>query len=212
MHREAEVLTYLAAALILIMIPGPDQALITRHALVGGRTAGLFTMLGGASGLTVHATAAAAGVSAVLVASETAFTALKVVGVIYLMWMGVQTIRAAARRQKVQDQNIESPPAHSSWRYLRHGFLSNSLNPKVALFFVTFLPQFLPDSGGAFVYALALSGLFAVLYTAWFSCYVLAVERFATLLRRPRVRARIERVTGLLLVGFALRLAFQQAG
>jgi threonine/homoserine/homoserine lactone efflux protein len=208
---EAEVLTFLAAALILIMIPGPDQALITRHALTSGRTAGLFTMLGGATGLTVHATAAAAGVSAILVASETAFTMLKVVGVIYLMWMGVQTIRAASG-QMVQDENAESRPAYSPWHYLRHGFLSNSLNPKVALFFVTFLPQFLPDSGGAFMYALFLSGLFAALYVVWFSCSVFAIEYFATFLRRPRVRARIERVTGLLLVGFALRLAFQQAG
>jgi threonine/homoserine/homoserine lactone efflux protein len=203
------MLTFLAAALVLILIPGPDQALITRNALAGGRKGGLLTTLGGMSGLTVHASAAAAGVSALLVASEIAFTVLKVVGVAYLLWMGVQTIRAA-RRYRGEDEDITGPDPRSPWRYLRQGFLSNSLNPKVALFFVTFLPQFLPSTGGTFGYALLLSGLFAALYLSWFSCYVLLIDRLGAFLRSPRLRARTEQVTGVLLVGFAVRLMLQQ--
>ncbi len=205
------MLTFLGAALVLIMIPGPDQALVTRNALAGGRPAGMWTMLGGASGLTVHATAAAAGVSALLVASETAFTILKVVGVVYLVWMGAQTIRAS-RGHRTEAEVSPVPARQHRLRYLRNGFLCNSLNPKVALFFVTFLPQFLPRHGNVFGKALLLSALFALLYLAWFGLYVLAVDRLAGVLNRPRVRARIEQFTGVLLVGFALRLALAQSG
>jgi threonine/homoserine/homoserine lactone efflux protein len=203
--------TFALAALVLIMIPGPDQALITRSTLVGGRTAGLLTMIGGVLGLAVHATAAAVGLSALLLASAKAFTALKIVGVAYLLWMSVQTMRAAARSRR---EPAEAPIVRERLRpttALRQGFLSNALNPKVALFFVTFLPQFLPadqtTAGAARLQALLLSAVFGLLYLGWFSLYVTAVNGLGRLLRRPRVKAAIERVTGVLLAGFAVRLA-----
>jgi threonine/homoserine/homoserine lactone efflux protein len=206
---ETSTLTFALAALVLIMIPGPDQALITRSALVGGRSSGLLTTLGGVLGLTVHATAAAVGLSALLLTSATAFTALKIVGAAYLLWMGLQTLRAAARSRRAPAEaatpRVRLRPATA----LRQGFLSNALNPKVALFFVTFLPQFLAadaTAGGTRAQALLLSAVFAGLYLAWFGLYVTAVDGLGRLLRRPRVKAAIERVTGVLLVAFAVRL------
>lgn len=200
--------TFAIAALVLIMIPGPDQVLITRNALAGGRWGGLLTLVGGALGLTVHASAAALGLSALLLASAKAFTVLKVVGVAYLLWLGLQTLRAARRSWREPKAEEEVVVPGRRWAYLRHGFLSNALNPKVALFFVTFLPQFIPtDSGSPRTQAMMLSAIFAVLYVSWFSSYVLVVERFGQWLRRPKVKARIERVTGLALVTFAVRLA-----
>jgi threonine/homoserine/homoserine lactone efflux protein len=190
------------------MMPGPDQVLVTRHALAGGRRGGLLTLVGGALGLTVHAGTAAVGLSALLLTSATAFTALKIVGVAYLVWLGVQTMRAA--RHTGSATAVDAEPTHAvTWTaYLRQGFLSNALNPKVALFFVTFLPQFLPaDTTSPRGQALLLSAVFATLYVAWFGCYALLVDRFGRWLRRPSVRARIERVTGIVLVTFALRLA-----
>jgi threonine/homoserine/homoserine lactone efflux protein len=200
--------SFVAAALVLIMIPGPDQALITRNALVGGRVAGMLTMVGGALGLTIHASAATLGVSALLLASATAFTVLKVVGTVYLVWMGFQTLRAARRAVPVAEPGGRRQ-GRSALRYVRQGFLSNSLNPKVALFFVTLLPQFMSTETSTVRRGLVLSGVFAVLYLAWFGAYVLTVDRFGALLRRPRVKAAIERVTGLLLVGFAVRLVLE---
>jgi threonine/homoserine/homoserine lactone efflux protein len=200
--------TFAMTALLLVMMPGPDQALITRNVLTGGRGAGMLTMVGGALGVAVHATAAAVGLSALLLASAEAFTALKVVGVAYLLWLGVQTLRAA-RRTAPEPTEVDTLVATGRrGAYLRQGFLSNALNPKVALFFVTFLPQFLPtESGSPRADALLLSAVFAVLYVAWFSTYVAAVAHLGRWLRRPAVRARVDRVTGVLLVAFATRLA-----
>jgi threonine/homoserine/homoserine lactone efflux protein len=200
--------TFAIAALVLIMVPGPDQVLITRNVLAGGRSGGLLTLAGGALGLSVHASAAALGLSALLLASATAFTVLKIVGVVYLLWLGIQTLRSAirTRREPAADQPFAAPRRRLA--YLRQGFLSNALNPKVALFFVTFLPQFLStDTGSPQAQALILSAIFGVLYVTWFSLYVLAVARLGRWLRRPKVKARIEQVTGLVLVTFAARLA-----
>lgn len=201
--------TFAIAALVLIMLPGPDQALITRNALVGGRRGGVLTMLGGMLGVAVHAGTAAVGLSALLLASSTAFTVLKIVGALYLLWLGAQMLWSATRSRRDGDQAAETvaAPGQTS-TYLRQGFLSNALNPKVALFFVTFLPQFLSvDSGSPRAEALLLSGIFAMLYLAWFGLYIAAVDRLGRWLRRPRVQARIEQVTGLILATVAVRLA-----
>jgi threonine/homoserine/homoserine lactone efflux protein len=203
------VLSFITASLILIMIPGPDQALITRNALARGRTGGLLTMAGGALGLGVHGSAAALGISALLATSATAFTVLKIAGAAYLIWMGIATLRAArrtARENRTETRSTDIAPKHRL-RSIRQGFASNALNPKIALFFVTFFPQFMPDHRATLAQAFLLCSVFALLYLAWFSTYVLLVDRIGTVLRRPKVRARIERVTGVLLIGFALRLA-----
>ncbi|HEU0285465.1 MAG TPA: LysE family translocator [Nocardioidaceae bacterium] len=200
--------TFAITALVLIMLPGPDQALITRNALVGGRSAGLLTMLGGVLGLTVHASFAAVGLSALLLASAKAFTVLKIVGAAYLLWVGVQMLRSAVRSRRSPDEHESVTAPRRRRAYLRQGFLSNALNPKVALFFVTFLPQFISaDSGSPRGEAMLLSAIFAGLYLTWFGLYAVAVDRLGRWLRRPRVKARIEQVTGLLLVGIAIRLA-----
>ncbi|MGI5165164.1 LysE family translocator [Spirillospora sp. CA-253888] len=204
------MLAFALASVVLVLIPGPDQALITKSSLTGGRAAGIMTTLGGVLGLGVHATMAAVGLSALLLASATAFTVMKVVGAAYLVWMGVQTLRAAARSRR-EGRPAEAEAVRAPVRKavaLRQGFLSNVLNPKVALFFVTLLPQFL-DAGGTapWAQALLLSLIFAAVYFAYFALYVAAVDRLGRWLRRPRVKAGIERVTGVLLIAFAVRLA-----
>jgi threonine/homoserine/homoserine lactone efflux protein len=201
------MLTFAITALVLIMLPGPDQALMTRNALVGGRAGGVLTLVGGVLGVGVHAGAAALGLSALLLASATAFTVLKIAGAVYLLWLAAQMLWSAARspRAPVTEQTEVVPARRSA--YLRQGFLSNALNPKVALFFVTFLPQFLTvGSGSPRAEALLLSAIFAGLYLSWFGLYVAAVDRLGRWLRRPRVKARIEQVTGLVLATVAVRL------
>src|SRR5918999_5136823 len=192
------ILEFVISSLVLIALPGPDQALIMRNALVGGRTAGLRAMLGGASGLTLHASAAALGVSALLATSATAYATLKLVGVAYLLYLGVKMLRSARRPGELE-------PEARGGRPFMQGFVSNALNPKVALFFLTFVPQFLPDGGSTLPVALALSATFAAIYLAWFTGLVGLVGLATDALRRPRVRAWTERVSGVALLAFGAR-------
>jgi threonine/homoserine/homoserine lactone efflux protein len=187
-------------SLVLIALPGPDQALIMRNALVGGRAAGVRTMLGGASGLALHATAAALGVSALVATSATAYSTLKLVGVAYLLFLAVRML-LSSRRPSEEDQ------APRRGRPYLQGLVSNALNPKCALFFLTFVPQFLPDHGSTLAVSLLLSATFAALYLAWFSGLLAVVGLASDALRRPRVKAWIERMTGGALLAFGARLA-----
>ena len=190
---------FATASLVLIALPGPDQALVMRNTAMRGRGAGVRTVLGGVSGLSLHASAAAFGISALLATSATAYTTLKLVGIAYLLYLGVRMLRSAGH---------EIPDAQSrAGRPFVQGFVSNALNPKVALFFLTFVPQFLPDSGSTLPTALGLSALFAVLYVAWFSGLVTVVGVVSDWLRRPQVKAWTERVTGAALMAFGARLA-----
>ncbi|HYJ67512.1 MAG TPA: LysE family translocator [Nocardioidaceae bacterium] len=202
------MLTYLAAVLVLVAMPGPDQALITRNSLAGGRSGGLFTTFGGAAGLTVHAGSAAVGLSALLLASAEAFTVVKLVGVAYLVWIAVQTLRAAARSRRQSTDNQAVAESRRSLLFFRDGFLSSSLNPKLALFFVSFMPQFMAAEGPApWLQAVALSGIFAAVYLGWFSLYVWGVGHLGQWLARPAVKSWIERFTGVALMGLAALLA-----
>jgi threonine/homoserine/homoserine lactone efflux protein len=190
------------ASLVLIAIPGPDQALIIRNALVRGRTAGLQTMLGGATGLLLHATAAALGISALLAASASAYTTLKLAGVAYLLYLGVRMLRSAGHPEPDSDEGETDRR-----RSYSQGLLSNAMNPKVALFFLTFLPQFLPDHGPRLLAAIAFAAVFEVLYLAWFSATLAVIDVVGDWLRRPRARAWMERLSGSTLIGFGVRLA-----
>jgi threonine/homoserine/homoserine lactone efflux protein len=194
------VFEFVITSLVLIALPGPDQALIMRNALVGGRTAGLRTMLGGATGLSLHAGAAALGVSALLATSATAYATLKLVGVAYLLYLGVKMLLSARRGGEPELQARGGRP-------FAQGFVSNALNPKVALFFLTFVPQFLPDNGPTLPVSLALSAIFAAIYLTWFTGLVTLVGLASDALRRPRVKAWTERISGSALIAFGVRLA-----
>jgi threonine/homoserine/homoserine lactone efflux protein len=193
------IISFALASLVLIALPGPDYAIVTRNALVGGRCAGIRTMLGGTTGLTVHATAAVLGLSALLAASATAYASLKLLGVVYLVYLGLKLLRSAG------SDEAEKPGRTGHW--FAQGFLSSALNVKVAIFFLTFLPQFLPTTGSTLVAALGLSAMFAAIYVAWFSGLVVLVAKVSGVLRRPHVKAWIERVTGSALVAFGIRLS-----
>lgn len=204
------MIAFAIAALLLIMLPGPDQALIMRNALVGGRMSGMLIMIGGALGVAVHAAGAAVGLSALLVASSAAFSLLKAAGALYLAYLGIKLLRPASRSRGTvaSDDRTNSADATPSVAYLRQGFLSNALNPKVALFFVTLLPQFIATNGdSARLEAIIYSATFAIIYLVFFSAFVMAIEVLGAWLRRPQVQKRLEQVTGAFLLAAAARLA-----
>ena len=202
------LLAFIGVALLVIVTPGQDTALTVRNTLIGGRRGGLFTALGVTVGLAFWAVTASAGVTAVVVASEPAFLALKLGGAAYLVWLGIQSLRAAIRGA--------SPDAHAdaelaghrpSGRFMRQGLISDLGNPKIAVFFTSLLPQFTPHGGGTFLPLLGLGLLFCALTLAWLTLYSIAVARARDLLSRTRVRRAFDAVMGATLVALGVRLA-----
>ena len=197
---------FLAISVLLILIPGPDTAVVTKNALLGGRRLGIAAALGVSLGLVIWTTAAALGIAALLKASDLAFNALKIAGAAYLVWIGVQMLRS---RNTLPSSSAQPVGRGHGVRALRQGLLSDLGNPKIAVFFTSFLPQFVHGSGSPFGPLLVLGGIFAVLTLAWLVAYGVAVGHASEFIRRPRVRRSLDRFTGVVLVGFGVRLAFE---
>jgi threonine/homoserine/homoserine lactone efflux protein len=204
----AELLAFLAVALLVIATPGQDTALTIRNTLVGGRRAGVFTALGVSAGQAVWTLAASAGVAALIVASEPAFLALRIAGAAYLVFLGAQAIVAALRGSRPHAGGAAGRPRPLAPRAaLRQGLLSNLGNPKMAVFFTSLLPQLAPSAGPVFPVLLALGLAFCTLTLLWLAGYAYAVARARNVLARPRVRRALDGVTGAALVAFGARLA-----
>jgi threonine/homoserine/homoserine lactone efflux protein len=201
--------TFIALSALLAVIPGPDTAITVRNALVGGRNAGLFTILGVSSGLVVWTTATAGGVAALLRASEPAFVALKLAGACYLVVIGLQALVAALRRPGPEGRASLARRTVAPRAAFRGGAFTNLGNPKVAVFFTSFLPQFTPTHHAGFAALLVLGVIFCAIGLSWLTVYVFALSRIGDFMRRPRPQRLIESITGLVFVGFGIRLALE---
>lgn len=194
-----QALAFLGVSAVVIVTPGPDTALTIRNALTGGRRGGVLTALGVATGQAVWTLAAAAGVSAVLRASEPLFVALKLAGAVYLAFLGLRTLVAAFHGGAESHRQA----ARAAGCY-RQGLISNLANPKMAIFFTSLLPQF---GGTSFVALFGLGLVFCTMTLVWLSAYGVVVAKAGDVLRRSRVRRALDAVTGTVLVAFGLRLA-----
>jgi threonine/homoserine/homoserine lactone efflux protein len=194
----AELLAFLAVAVVVICTPGQDTALTVRNTLRGGRRGGFQTAVGVSAGQVVWALAASTGLAALLAASEPAFQALKLAGAAYLVVLGLQALRDAARGRHLDAAGRDRPGAA-----VRQGLISNLGNPKMAVFFAGLLPQF----ASSFAAMLALGTLFAALTFGWLVLYALVVSRARDALARLRVRRALDAVTGTALVAVGARLA-----
>jgi RhtB (resistance to homoserine/threonine) family protein len=199
------LLGFLGVSTLVIATPGPDTALTIRNALTGGRRPGIFTALGIATGQATWALFSAAGVAAILTASQPAFTAIRVAGAGYLIWLGLQSLMAAATRSR---HHVAEPTGRRAGKRaaFRQGFLSNLANPKMVVFFVSLLPQF-TTGRSSFVLMLTLGLLFAAMTLAWLAAYAVAVARAGAFLRRGSLARLIDGLTGVVLVGLGIRLA-----
>ena len=210
-----ELLAFVGLAVVVIVTPGPDTALTIRNTMAGGRAAGLGTAAGVSAGQMVWTLAAAAGVAALLVASEPAFLALKYAGAAYLVFLGIQTLAGALRpgdRTERPDLSATRPRGRrlAPRTALRQGLISDLANPKAAVFFTSLLPQFAPSEGAAFPVLIGLGALFCAMTFAWLALYATAVDRLSTLLGRTAVRRAIDAVMGTLLMALGGRLALER--
>ncbi len=213
---DAQLATFLVIAAALTVTPGADMALVMRHAIVGGRRAAFFTTLGICLGCLTHAVASALGLSVILSRSALAFEIVKLAGAGYLVFLGIQALREAVAATP-GDESTERGDSRSAGagrdargRCFAHGLLTNLLNPKVAVFYLTFLPQFVSSGAGMLRRSLALAAIHVLMGLIWLSAYALLVDRVAGLLGSRRVKQRIQAVTGTLLLGLGIRLALEK--
>src|SRR5688500_11341424 len=205
-----EFVSFLGVAALVIVTPGPDTALTIRNTLLGGRSGGVATAFGVVTGQAVWALATSVGVAALLVASEPAFMALKLLGAAYLIYLGLQALHGAFRKRGVHAPAEVSRGQLAPIAAYRQGVVSNLGNPKMAAFFPSLLPQFAPGGEASFWGLFALGLLFCAMTLVWLAGYAFAVAKAGDLFRRARIRRWIEGVTGAVLVALGLRLATSQ--
>jgi threonine/homoserine/homoserine lactone efflux protein len=203
------LLLFMGVAAIVIVVPGPDTAVVTKNVLVHGRRAAFGTSLGVSAGLSVWTLAAAVGVASVVRASAVAFTVLKLVGALYLIWLGFQALRAARHTGSAGRPIGAGKPAMSALGGFRQGFISDLANPKIGIFFTSLLPQFVDRGHPVLLPFLELGAVFVLMTGLWLSAYCLIAARAAETLQRPRVKAALDRVTGIVLIALGLRLAIE---
>jgi len=200
------LVTFSMAAGLLTITPGLDTALVLRTAAVEGSANAARAGIGIVTGCLVWGAAVAMGLGALLAASELAFTILKWAGALYLLWLGLNLLLKPRSEFNMTIAGGQAPEGRRN-NWLRRGFLTNLLNPKVGVFYVSFLPQFVPAhvSPGPFIFLLA--ALHALMGIVWFAALILLTRPIAGVLKRPGVVRKLDRLTGIVFVAFGARLA-----
>ena len=205
---DTSLVAFAGVSLLLAVTPGPDMAVVTKNALAHGRRGVVLTTSGIALALVVWVSATAVGLSALLRTSGDLLVALKIVGACYLAYLGVRTLLES--RSRPGDLLAGAPPAAPARAVFRQGFLSAISNPKLGVFFVTFLPQFVLPGQAALPRLLELGVVFAMIGWIWMNVYGLSVTRLREFITAPRVRQWMQRITGVVLLGFGARLAVER--
>jgi threonine/homoserine/homoserine lactone efflux protein len=197
-------LLFLGVIALLTITPGADMAMVSRSVFMGGRRDAFATTLGIAAGCLIWALASAAGVAAVLAASETAYDALRLAGAAYLVWLGVQSLLASRRGYAAELTDGGVRRARSPFR---QGLLTNLFNPKIALFYTTFLPQFIRPGDPVLLLSVAMASVHIALGIVWLSAYAWLLDRAVEAFRSSRLRRALDALTGVVLVGLGIRVA-----
>lgn len=201
----ARYLPFLVASILVILIPGPDTLVVLRNAVVAGKRTAARTAMGVLTGLSVWVMAAALGVTAILRASHDGYLVLRVGGAVYLTYLGSQALLSRALGEPVDGP----PPRSLVGRGYRAGLMTDLLNPKVGVFFITFMPAFIPHGAPVAPSTFGMGAVFVILTGAYFAVMLAFVQRLLGWLRNERYRRRLNRATGVVLVGFGVRLAIE---
>lgn len=205
------LIPFLGVVAVLTITPGPDMLLVLRNGLRGGSAVAWATGLGCCLGISLHASAAVLGLSAVLAASATAYTVVKAAGAVYLAYLGVRMLLGAVRGGDGEaDAVATGGPAHCSrGEAFRQGLLTNLLNPKIALLFLTLLPQFVASGEPRLRTTATLALVFLVIAVLWWRLFTLALQPISRLLRGARARRILDGTAGTMLVGIGARVALE---
>jgi len=203
--------TYLIAITLLTITPGIDTMLVIRNTARGGWRDGAVSSLGICSGLFIHASISAVGISVILLQAAWAYNALKLAGAVFLVWLGYCSWHKVVKKETFNVANgaISRKKDFIAWRSLREGLLSNVLNPKTAVFYMAFLPQFINPDHSALAQSLFLAGLHFIIAMLWQCLLALMVRQLKGWLQRPRVSQIFDGVTGTVMIVLGLRVAVE---
>jgi threonine/homoserine/homoserine lactone efflux protein len=212
---DARVLTFIVAVTLLTMAPGSDTMLVFRSVLKRGEAAGLLTSVGICTGLFVHATLSALGLSVILVRSAMAYEIVKGLGACYLIGLGVWTLIQARRHSNRRDIERRMSPAAAlvkkGWpQAFIEGLLNNVLNPKPAIFYLAFLPQFINPTDPVLLKSLLLAGIHFAIGIVWLALLVILIGKIGAWVTRASVRKKLEMTTGAILIGLGVGLVFER--
>lgn len=202
----SSALAFAAVAALLTITPGADTAMVLRTVVVAGRRHAVLAAAGVCTGLFGWGLATALGVSALLAASREAYIVLRIIGAAYLVYLGVRALRSS-RTDTATDPHAKATAPGTGGRVFCAGLATNLLNPKVGVFYVTFLPQFLPAGAPPMPTAMLYVAIHAAEGIVWLVLVATVIDRARTVFARPAVRQRMEQLTGLVLLGFGVRLA-----
>jgi threonine/homoserine/homoserine lactone efflux protein len=205
---DDRLLAFIGVSVAVVVIPGPDMALVARNVLRFGQFAGIATSVGICTGILGWAVAAALGVSTLLATSAVAFTALKLAGAAYLIYLGIATLLAHDVAIRAGEHDRPALPWHRAWL---QGLLSALLNPKLGVFFLTLLPQFIAPGDSPAVQALQLAVLFDLIGLGWLVMYSAMLGAVGGALNRPGPRLFIRWLSGTILVALGARVALERA-
>jgi len=208
---DSRLFAFLGIAALLTIIPGADTGLVTKNAISRGRTAAFFTTFGICLGCLCHATASALGLSVVLRESARVYEWVKLVGAGYLVYIGARALWAARKPYLVeQSAAFRTERGRGIWFSFVEGLLTNLLNPKVAIFYLTFLPQFIAPGENVLRRSLFLACIHVLMGLIWLCSYAMLLDKMSAVLTRPSVMRKLEAFTGAVLVAFGLRLAMER--
>ena len=204
-----ELWTFLIAITLLTMTPGADTMIVIRNTLRGGARDGLVSSLGICLGLFVHATLSAVGISAILLYSATAFMLLKTIGALYLLWLGLSSLRSFWNAKKMHQKAVEKKP-FSFWTSLQEGFLSNVLNPKAVIFYMAFLPQFISHEHSALAQSLFLALIHFIIATIWLGLLIYTIVSANSFITKKSVRQSLDAISGTVMIALSIRLFLEK--
>ncbi len=208
----AEILTFAFVVTLLVISPGPNGILIAKTVPTSGRTAGFANIGGFVTAFYLHGALSILGLSVILLHSATAFTVIKYLGAAYLLWVGINSLRAAF---KAENSELKAEPAKKKRTLVKaylEGLLTNALNPKVSMFYLAAFPQFIPVGGNTFASAALLLFIHAAINVAWFGVIVLLLNKVSGVAQSGKVQRWLKGITGIALIGFGVKLASYDRG
>ncbi|MHC0038099.1 LysE family translocator [Pseudoneobacillus sp. C159] len=194
-----------------IILPGPDTAITTKNTVIFGKKGGLKTVFGTCCALLIHTSAAVLGLSAIIMKSALFFSFIKYVGAVYLIYLGVKTLISLKKKEETTSVKTNNKIQFVSTSCFQQGFLTNILNPKTAVLFLSFFPQFIGSGSNTFLPFLIMGATYTLMTALWSILFVHLINQISAFMKKPKTQSIIEGITGTILIGFGIKLFLEKA-